>query len=159
METNRVRPDSRAGLMVKAMLDRCEVPRMPSLNTDSRFLSTPENVRWPDEFNLIHHIRRGMGVVDGPSLVYAADAYWEMDARDHDAHEVRGYISLLGHRPEWLQRTIYSDGAVVLFGPSEARGRWMLATDGAHDFPAECPPSWRLADGTSAGEPPPGKPL
>lgn len=157
MEANKVRPDSRAALMVKAMLDRCEAPRMPSLNTDSRAFATPDPVRWSEEFDLARYIRRGMGVVDGPSLVYAAHAFWEMDARCHDAYEVQGYIALLGHRSEWLQRTIYSDGAVVLFGPSEARGRWMLATDGAHDFPPECPPSWRLADGTSAGEPPPGK--
>ncbi len=149
----KVRPDSRAGLMVKAMLDRCEVPRMPSLNTHSRFFDGEDHV------SLNQFIRRGMGVVDAGWLIHTADAIWEMDARDHDAPELETYLHVIGKWEDWLGHTIYSNSAVVLFSPSEARGRWMLATDGLHDFPAECPASWRLADGTYAGEPPPGKPL
>ena len=159
MAKDKVRPNSRAGLIVKTMLDRCEVPRLPCLDADRRCFAPLAPVRKSGEFDLTRYIRRGMGVVEPGWLIYTADAFWEMDARNHDAHELRRYIDILGQEEGWLRRTIYAGDALVLFSPSEARGRWMLATDGAHDFPAECPSSWRLPDGTSAGERPPGKPL
>lgn len=159
MAKDKVRPNSRAGLIVKTMLDRCEVPRLPSLFSDARGFAVPEPIARSERLDLTRYIRRGMGVVEPTWLIYTASNCWKMDARDHDAHEVRQYIDILGQGEGWLCHTIYAGDAVVLFSPWEARGRWMLATEGEHDFPAECPLSWRLPDGTSAGEPPPGKPL
>lgn len=144
----KVRPDSRAGKMVKAMLDRCEVPRMPNLDVDRREFDTirPDNLP-----SYCGFLRRGTGVVDAQSLIYAASVHWGMDARDHDRPEVRRYLSLLGQRENWLYNTIYHE-AFVLFSPAEARGRWMDATEGLHDFDASCPLGWHLADGSVAGE-------
>lgn len=144
----KVRPDSRAGKMVKAMLDKCEVPRMPNLDADRREFNAirPDN---PPSYR--HLLRRWTGVVDAQSLIHVASAHWGMDARAHDRPEVRRYLSLLGQRENWLYHTIYEE-AFVLFSPAEARGRWMDATEGRHDFDACCPWGWKLDDGTVAGE-------
>ncbi|MCO8144873.1 hypothetical protein NHN26_06505 [Rhodovulum tesquicola] len=148
----KVRPDSRAGRVIVFMLDRCEVPRMPNLDSGKMTFGGA----WDDRRDYRSRLRPGMGVVDAESLVSLAADSWGLDARVHDAPEVRRYLSLLGRNEGWLHDTIYED-AVVLYSTAEARGRWMDATDGKHDFPSWCPPRWRLSDGTLAGEPPLGK--
>lgn len=148
MATDEIRPDSRAGLIMKEMLDRCEFPRLPSLDGDARVGNAVPPTR---PLNFRDGLRPGMGAAEAEWLVYTAECYWKIDARDHDAAELRRYLALVGKAEGWMAQTIYPD-AVMLYSPWEARGRWMDATGGRHDFGPSCPRGWTLADGTLAGE-------
>lgn len=143
-----IRPNGRAGLIVNEMLDKCEVPRLPSLSDDRR-IGEANPPRIPFDFR--DRLRPGMGAAAANWLIYTAQACWKMCALDQDVVELRRYLAILGTTARWMSQTIYPD-AVMLCRPAEARGRLIDTTGGKHDFPASCPLGWTLADGTLAGE-------
>lgn len=108
MTKDKVRPNSRAGLVVKAMLDAGEVTEVRYFRHQD--LLTPGGV--PCLVEDVAAWARGRG----------------MELRPHDIVELGRNLAIIGCR------NTYSGEAIRLQALHVARGRWALATDWAHDF-------------------------
>lgn len=108
MAKDKVRPNSRAGLAVKAMLDAGEV-------TEVRY-----------------YRHQDLLVPGGVPCLVDDVAAWArargMELRPHDVVELGRNLATIGCRDT------YGGEPIRLQALHVARGRWSLATDWAHDF-------------------------
>lgn len=138
MASKKVRPNSRAALVVKAMLDAGEVPRRKMIRecleqawkAQTAFTTAADLLRWA--------AARGMEV------------------RPHDGVELHRYLrEVVGFSWDHYDPpgSYTNDRDAVPMRPLvEARGRWMDATDGIHDFQDDQRCAWQLDDGTEPGD-------
>ncbi|MGP9791101.1 hypothetical protein [Roseinatronobacter sp. NSM] len=135
--SRKVRTSSRAAAVVKTMLELGVVPRRYMTSSISE-----QAGRSRTAFTSAHDL-----------LPWAARL--GLEVRPHDAVELGRYLRLIvGYPGDWDNPPGYypSDPDAVALRPlPEARGRWMDATEGRHDFPDDGL-TWKLDDGSAPGD-------
>ncbi|MES2145346.1 MAG: hypothetical protein V4516_13535 [Pseudomonadota bacterium] len=137
MASKKVRPNSRAAQVVKAMLDAGVVPHL-GLQREARHQSTVKGTAFATAYDLLQ-----WAAVRG------------MEVRPHDKVELHRYLREVVGYP-WDNydppgQYDHNNNIVPLRPLVEARGRWMDATDGIHDFQDDRRSDWRFEDGTAPG--------
>lgn len=138
MASKKVRPNSRAALVVKAMLDAGVVPHL-GLGREARHQASVKQTAFATAYDL---------------LQWAAAR--GMEVRPHDRVELHRYLREVVGYPwdNYDPPGRYDNNLnVTPMRPLvEARGRWMDATDGIHDFQDDQRSSWQVDGGGEPGD-------